>query len=173
MDFNKDLALYNVYEIRRIYTPKGPDYSDQNMAFRLLMQREGKGVNWAEMVNREMTFYMVAHGEEIDHEKLRTADKLILADDLWTCKCTNGRYVHRNPIPICIDCKTVRQYEWDFIIYKHKQKEMNRAPKLYPYLHELWDYEPKDFEATMDQVMALTIGSWMLLEPTEERMTEN
>ncbi len=172
-DFNKDLSLYNVYEVEKIYTPEGPDYSEKNVAFRLLIQIEGKGVNWTEMENRGMTFKLVAHREEIDHSLLRTASKVVLADDLWTCKCKEGRYVHRKSIPICMECKTLRQHEWDNVIYKHKQREFNRAPKLYPHLCDIWEYETEDFEMTMDQVMALTVVSWKMLEPMEDDVVFN
>jgi hypothetical protein len=173
LDYNKDLSLYNVYELNKIYTSEGPDYSEKNISFRLLIQLDGKGVNWTEMVNRGMTFYMVAHREEIDHMKLRTASKLVLADDLWTCKCKEGRYIHRKTIPICSTCNTVRQHEWDNVIFKEKQKEWHRASKMYPHLCDIWNYEKQDFEMNIDQFMALTFGSWILLEPIEEGVTVN
>ena len=159
-------ALTKVYPISKMYSEEGPKFDNHLIDFYLLMDDEGHGINWQELIDRQLMVVPFLKGEDIDWQKLRMIPNLILSDYLWACNCTDGRFIHHTNLCICSSCNTA----WEGVWHKmndHGRSIMKKSDQLIPNLSHVWKYEKQKFEMSDEQLIALTFCSFELLAPAE------
>ncbi len=164
MHFATKHMLIGMYPMTKIYTPNGPDLDKKNMEFVIVTDDKGKGVNWQEVIDREYMAIPINYKEKINYNKLKTFPNLVIGGKLWTCNCDSNFIYHQN-LPYCVNCRTFFHEVWDKS--NENRVNYNRSVDRLPYLHDLWKYEPQDFEISDDQLIDLTLSNFIMLEPEE------
>ena len=157
-------ALTKVYPISKMYSEDGPKFDNHLIDFYLLRDDNGHGINWQELSDRQLMAVPFLKGTEIDWQKLRNIPNLVLSDFLWACNCAEGRFIHHTDVCYCTDCMTAWEGIWDKM-NDHGRSTSRKSNQLIPNLFHLWGYERQKFVMTDDQLIALTYGSFKLLEP--------
>lgn len=161
---NESPMLCKVYPIEKMYTPEGPKFDKEIVEFYLLIDSKGEGANWQMMLDKQLLPIPFVQTVNLDWELLRETPNLVLSDFLWTCNCAKGRFIHHTDLCLCMDCKTIHHSMWDKI-NDHGRETLYKSVDLFPNLHTKWGYERQKFEMTDEQLVALTFGTFELLEP--------
>ncbi len=154
--------LIGMYPMTKVYTNNGPDLDKKNMEFAIITDEDGKGVNWQGVIDRGYLALPINYNEEVNYAKLENLPNLVIGGKLWTCNCVSNYIYHQN-LPYCVHCRTFFHEVWDKA--NENRVNYNRSVNRLPYLHDLWNYEPQDFEMSDEQLVNLTLSNFVILEP--------